>query len=88
MFDDRRVTGDRRKYHDPDSIPSEGCRRAGDRRDLFRQYEPLPWWLQTNYAEEMQPPLLQGDAVPCPKRRHGVPRPAIKLWDIPHRRRR
>ncbi len=81
MFDDRRAKGvDRRKRRDPTGIPPTGCRRAGDRRDLLRQYEPLPWWLRTNYVEELQPPVLDQDPA-INKRRHGVPRPGVKLWD-------
>jgi hypothetical protein len=59
MFDDRRARGDRRKHHNPEAIPPGGCRRQRERRDFFRQYYALPWWLQTNYAEELQPPLLE-----------------------------
>jgi hypothetical protein len=25
---------------------------------LLRQYHPQPWWLQTDYVEEVQPPIL------------------------------
>ena len=86
MFDDRRGSGDRRKYHNADAIPAQGCRRAGERRDLFRQYEPLPWWLQTNYAEEMQPPLLEQDHPLCARRHHGGPRTSVKIRGNPKRR--
>lgn len=55
MFEDRRVTGDRRKHHNPMAIPASGCRRRLERRDPFRQYHTGPWWLQTNYAEELHP---------------------------------
>lgn len=64
MFDDRRARGDRRTRNNLRSIPSAGCRRKRDRRNMLRQYHPQPWWLQTNYAEELQPPLL--DTAPTP----------------------
>lgn len=63
MFDDRRIRGDRRKQHNPDAIPPGGCRRLRERRDFFHQYHSAPWWLQTNYAEELQPPMLDQDAA-------------------------
>jgi hypothetical protein len=81
MFEDRRARGDRRKYHNPGAIPASGCRRAGERRDFFRQYEPMPWWLQTNYAEELQPPLLDGEQP-------GARRPAAQSWTPPRRQHR
>lgn len=62
MFEDRRAKGNRRTHYDPEAVPAQGCRRNSDRRDFFRRYEALPWWLQTNYVEEVQPPLLDSDA--------------------------
>jgi hypothetical protein len=58
MFNDRRTRKDRRQQHRPEQIPPEGCRRLNDRRDCYRQYQPTPWWLRTNYVEEVEPPLL------------------------------
>lgn len=71
MFEDRRARIDRRKFHNADAIPSSGCRRVRERRDFFRQYEPMPWWLQTNYAEEVQPP--QPDREPRAHGEHPAP---------------
>jgi hypothetical protein len=59
MFEDRRHRGERRRKNLPAAVPADGCRRAaGERRHLLRQYHPQPWWLQANYAEELQPPVL------------------------------
>lgn len=65
MFEDRRAHGDRRILRNRDSDPNQGCRRDRERRNILRQYHPQPWWLQTNYAEELQPPLL--DSEPAEK---------------------
>lgn len=57
MFEDRRRHGDRRQQNR--ATPEQSaCRRAGERRNILRQYLPQPWWLQTNYAEELHPPTL------------------------------
>lgn len=76
MFNDRRNSKDRRQQHRPEQIPSAGCRRLNDRRERYRQYQPIPWWLRTNYAEELEPPVLDS-ADPAepplrvrPRRRH------------------
>jgi len=61
MFEDRRAHGDRRILRDRDGVPNHSCRRGRERRNILRQYHPQPWWLQTNYAEELQPPLLDTD---------------------------
>lgn len=59
MFDDRRNYGERRNRIARNTIPQPGCRRhSGERRHLLRQYHPQPWWLQANYVEELQPPVL------------------------------
>jgi hypothetical protein len=59
MFDDRRNYGERRNRITRDNVPVGGCRRnSGERRHLLRQYHPQPWWLQANYVEELQPPVL------------------------------
>lgn len=59
MFDDRRNVGERRNHIARDTVPMSGCRRgSGERRHLLRQYHPQPWWLQANYVEELQPPVL------------------------------
>jgi hypothetical protein len=59
MFDDRRNYGERRNRITRDNTPLAGCRRhSGERRHLLRQYHPQPWWLQANYVEELQPPVL------------------------------
>ena len=56
-FNDRRSLTDRRQTQ---SAPIAGrCRRRGDRRNHLRQYEPAPWWLQTDYVEEIEPPQLE-----------------------------
>lgn len=58
MFEDRRNHGERRR-RTRSAHPPEGCRRSsGERRHLLRQYHPQPWWLQANYVEELQPPVL------------------------------
>jgi hypothetical protein len=62
MFEDRRAHGDRRILRSYDDAPGRGCRRGRERRNILRQYHPQPWWLQTNYAEELQPPLLDSDS--------------------------
>jgi hypothetical protein len=59
MFDDRRKSHDRRVRRDPAAIPASGCRRQSDRRDRKRRYLAHPWWLLTNYSEEVEPPELQ-----------------------------
>jgi hypothetical protein len=59
MFEDRRGRGDRRAPSNHNKAPH--CRRQRERRNILRQYHPQPWWLQTNYAEELQPPLLDTD---------------------------
>ena len=66
MFEDRRKHGDRRLTQDRLNIPSAGCRRHRDRRKALRQYHAQPWWLETNYAEELQPPLLHDAAEDSP----------------------
>lgn len=59
MFEDRRSRRERRRRNVREAVPPEGCRRSsGERRHLLRQYHPLPWWLQANYVEEVQPPVL------------------------------
>lgn len=59
MFDDRRNYGERRNRIARSTVPLAGCRRhSGERRHLLRQYHPQPWWLQANYVEELQPPVL------------------------------
>jgi hypothetical protein len=59
MFDDRRNFSERRTRVTRDKTPVGGCRRnSGERRHLLRQYHPQPWWLQANYVEELQPPVL------------------------------
>ena len=68
MFEDRRVTGERRQHHNPAAIPVGGCRRVRERRDLFRQYHAAPWWLRTNYAEELQ--AVVGDRSPSADATH------------------
>jgi hypothetical protein len=48
-------------------MQSESCRRQHERRAILRQYKPpQPWWLQTNYAEELQPPLLDINPAKSP----------------------
>jgi|GEM_PF-1965158 len=58
MFEDRRGRGDRREQQNREASSRGHCRRVGERRNILRQYHPQPWWLQTNYAEELQPPTL------------------------------
>ena len=58
MFDDRRQKTDRRVQRDPTGIPPGGCRRSNDRRDRSRRYQAHPWWLLTEYVEELEPPEL------------------------------
>jgi hypothetical protein len=59
MFEDRRKFSERRNRIIRDYVPVDGCRRSsGERRHLLRQYHPQPWWLQANYVEELQPPVL------------------------------
>jgi hypothetical protein len=61
MFEDRRNRAERRRHVGREIVPPASCRRnAGERRHLLRQYHPQPWWLQANYAEELQPPTLGG----------------------------
>jgi len=67
MFEDRRERGDRRVLRTRKDVPNAGCRREHERRAILRQYHPSqPWWLQTNYAEELQPPLLDTDPTESP----------------------
>jgi len=59
MFEDRRNRHERRRHAVKEVIPVSGCRRSkGERRHLLRQYHPQPWWLQADYVEEVQPPVL------------------------------
>ena len=69
MFNDRRTRKDRRQQHRPEQIPAAGCRRQRNRRERLREYQPIPWWLRTNYAEEVEPPVLDADggAEPQPE---------------------
>lgn len=53
MFEDRRGKPDRRRKRRPEAIPADGCRRRTERRCVTSQYRPGPWWLKTNYAEEI-----------------------------------
>jgi hypothetical protein len=55
-FDDRRSQTDRRL--DEGRLGATNCRRRGERRNRLRQYEAKPWWLQADYAEEVEPPKL------------------------------
>jgi hypothetical protein len=57
MFEDRRGRGDRRTKNRGLKQQAD-CRRSAERRNILRQYHPQPWWLQTNYVEELQPPVL------------------------------
>jgi hypothetical protein len=70
MFEDRRGRGDRRTLRNRNGAPRGGCRRQHERRNLLRQYHPQPWWLQTNYAEELQPPVLDTDLANLSGRAH------------------
>lgn len=58
MFEDRRGRIDRRALDTQNTTPISGCRRGRERRNILRQYHPQPWWLQTNYVDELQPPIL------------------------------
>jgi hypothetical protein len=65
MFEDRRRYSERRNRIAQDQTPLAGCRRhSGERRHLLRQYHPQPWWLQANYVEELQPPVLAQSSQP------------------------
>lgn len=70
MFEDRRGRGDRRALKIPGGMATASCRRKRERRNILRQYHPQPWWLQTNYVEELTPPVLDSEqpAVPSKKR--------------------
>lgn len=48
---------DRRRYdrRAEQRGPTAGCRRRGERRRMQGRYNPAPWWLQINYAEELSP---------------------------------
>jgi hypothetical protein len=63
MFEDRRGRGDRRTKNRGLKQQTD-CRRSGERRNILRQYHPQPWWLQTNYVEELQPPVLDNGRDP------------------------
>ncbi|MDY0007188.1 MAG: hypothetical protein RBS22_10210 [Spongiibacteraceae bacterium] len=58
MFEDRRKPKDRRQQRLPARVPGHGCRRRSDRRRQVRAYDGKPWWLRTNYAEELDVPCL------------------------------
>ncbi len=64
MFEDRRGRGDRRALKIPGGMATASCRRKRERRNILRQYHPQPWWLQTNYAEELFPPTLESEPLP------------------------
>jgi hypothetical protein len=72
MFEDRRGRGERREQQSREPSARGDCRRVGERRNILRQYHPQPWWLQTNYAEELQPPTL--DLAPIEPARQGTSR--------------
>lgn len=52
IFKDRRRHDRRRSEH---GEPAVACRRRGERRRKQGRYNPAPWWLQINYAEEISP---------------------------------
>jgi hypothetical protein len=64
MFQDRRSNNDRRIRRRPAGSAYMESRRSGERRNILRQYHPQPWWLQTNYVEELEPPMLPFSSHP------------------------
>ncbi|MFT3931600.1 MAG: hypothetical protein QM709_15025 [Spongiibacteraceae bacterium] len=66
IFEDRRGRMDRRDQTTESGMPKSICRRKRERRNILRQYHPQPWWLQTNYAEELNPPILDSASEPTP----------------------
>lgn len=63
MFEDRRGRNDRRAHNTPGGLPTASCQRRRERRNILRQYHPQPWWLQTNYVEELYPPVLDSEQL-------------------------
>lgn len=59
-FKDRRALTDRRQNQA--ASPADLCRRRSERRNHLRQYEAKPWWLQTDYAEEIDSPQFDHPA--------------------------
>jgi hypothetical protein len=57
MFQDRRSYSERRNRPRVAGSTYVECRRGVERRNILRQYHPQPWWLQTNYVEEIEPPM-------------------------------
>lgn len=63
IFQDRRSNSERRRRRYSAGAAYMECRRGEERRNILRQYHPQPWWLQTNYVEELDPPIL---GIPLP----------------------
>jgi hypothetical protein len=63
MFQDRRSHSERRNRRRSAGSGFMECRRGTERRNILRQYHPQPWWLQTNYAEELDPPTLANSLI-------------------------
>lgn len=57
-FKDRRKSVDRRQHQTGKLMPTNGCRRKEDRRQVRNQFDNKPWWLRTNYVEDIATPTL------------------------------